>query len=154
HAARSQFFIMELLYLGFILLLVSKSLTGVTITQKPALLGVTQGKEATLNCEHDDGSYYYMYWYKQRSSGEMLSLLAISFGKDTEETVAPFNKTKFKMTRPEIKESSLKIEGLLKEDSGVYFCASSIAQYYNSVKQLNNNLNLSNNDHEKNNKAS
>uniref|UniRef100_A0A673NLP3 Ig-like domain-containing protein n=1 Tax=Sinocyclocheilus rhinocerous TaxID=307959 RepID=A0A673NLP3_9TELE len=115
------FNIMGLLCLGFILLLV--------ISNKTQLI-IQRDKQVTLKCNHDDGSYYYMYWYRQRGQGE-LSLVAISLGKDTEETVAPFTVTKHIMKRPEIKESSLEIKNLTEEDSGIYFCASSIAQYLN-----------------------
>ncbi len=57
--------------------------------------------------------------------------------------VAPFIKTKYTMKRPDIKESSLEIKNLAEEDSGIYFCASSVAQYLNLAKHLNNNLKLS-----------
>ncbi len=90
-----------------------------------------------------------MCWYRQRGQGE-LALVAISIGKDNEETVAPFTKTKYTMKRPEIKESSLEIKKLAEEDSGIYFCASSIAQYLNLAKHLNNNLKLSHDDQREN----
>jgi len=83
-----------------------------------------------------------MYWYRQRSQGE-LSLVAISLGKDTVEIVAPFTDTKYTMKRPEIKESTLEIKDLVDEDSGIYFCASSITQYLKLTKQLYSNPNLS-----------
>lgn len=79
-----------------------------------------------------------MYWYRQRSQGE-LSLVALSLGKDTADIVAPFTGTKYTMERPQIKESSLEIKELIEEDSGIYFCASSITQYLNLTKHLNNN---------------
>lgn len=79
-----------------------------------------------------------MYWYRQRSQGE-ITLVAISLGKDTVETVAPFTDTKHKMKRPKIEESSLEIKDLVDEDSGIYFCASSITQYLNLAEHLNNN---------------
>ncbi len=90
-----------------------------------------------------------MYWYRQRGQGE-LALVAISLSKDNVETVAPFTKTKYIMERPEIKESSLEIKNLAEEDSGIYFCASSITQYLNLAKHLNNNLNLSHDDQREN----
>lgn len=89
---------------------------------------ITQRDEqVTLKCNHDDGSYYYMYWYRQRSQGELI-LVAISVGKGNKEIVSPFTETKYIMQRPEIKESSLEIKNLTEEDSGIYFCASRIAQ--------------------------
>nr|XP_055027334.1 T cell receptor beta chain MC.7.G5-like [Misgurnus anguillicaudatus] len=112
----------------------AKSVTGLDITQTPALLSVSQGKETTLKCGHNDGSYYYMYWYIQRSSGE-LSLLAFSPGKDSVEIVSPFSASKYTMVRPDIKESTLKIVDL-KEDSGVYFCASSSQAYFGNGTKL------------------
>lgn len=86
-----------------------------------------------------------MYWYRQRSQGE-LSLVAFSLGKDNAEILAPFTDTKYTLTRPQIKESSLDIKDLVEEDSGIYFCASSITQYLNLTKHLNNNPNLSHSD--------
>ncbi|KAL1246841.1 hypothetical protein QQF64_034798 [Cirrhinus molitorella] len=144
---------MGLLCLGFALLIIIKSLRGITITQNDQVsktqLIIQRDKQVTLKCNHDDGSYYYMYWYRQRGQGE-LSLVAFSTGKDTVETVAPFTETKHVMKRPDIKESSLVIKNLAEEDSGIYFCASSIAQYLNLAKHLNNNLNLSHNDQREN----
>lgn len=90
-----------------------------------------------------------MYWYRQRGQGE-LALVAVSITKDNEETVAPFTKTKYTMKRPDIKESSLEIKNLAEEDSGIYFCASSSAQYLNLAKHLNNNLKLSHDDQREN----
>lgn len=90
-----------------------------------------------------------MYWYRQRGQGE-LALVAISLSKDNVETVAQFTKTKYIMKRPDTTESSLEIKNLAEEDSGVYFCASSITQYLNLAKHLNNNLNLSHDDQREN----
>lgn len=128
---------MGLLCSGFVFLLAIKSLGGITITQNDQVSQtqvITQrDKQVTLKCNHDDDTYYYMYWYRQRSQGE-LSLVAISVGRDNKETVSPFTEPKYIMQRPAIKESSLEIKNVVGEDSGIYFCASSITQYLNLAR--------------------
>ncbi|KAI4898444.1 hypothetical protein NFI96_000500 [Prochilodus magdalenae] len=117
----------------------SKSLSGILITQTPSLLFKERGESVKLGCEHNDSTYYYIYWYRQRSMGE-LDLIAMSVGKGTVQIVPPFSDSKYSMTRPEVKNSVLQIEVLQSEDSAAYFCASSTPQCLSGAIQLNNNL--------------
>lgn len=91
-----------------------------------------------LQCQQDQ-QYSYMYWYRQASSREM-QRLAFSFGKDSSSTEAPFTTAKFIMSRPALPTSSLQIKSLQVADSAVYYCASSVAQWFRKPQQFNNNL--------------
>lgn len=107
-----------------VLLSFTESLHGVDIVQNPTLLMKDVGERVEIRCEHDDSTHYYMYWYRQRSLGE-LDLITMSLGKDLTQTVEPFNKSKYTMMRPEVQQTTLQLKGLEVSDSAMYFCASS-----------------------------
>uniref|UniRef100_A0AAR2J9B9 Ig-like domain-containing protein n=1 Tax=Pygocentrus nattereri TaxID=42514 RepID=A0AAR2J9B9_PYGNA len=102
----------------------TEPLSGLFITQTPTLLIKELGESVKVGCEHNDSTYYYIYWYRQRSLGAM-DLIATSVGKGSVQIVLPFNESKYSMTRPDVKRSVLQIEKLESEDSAVYFCSSS-----------------------------
>ena len=64
--------------------------SGLFITQTPTLLIKEQGESVNVGCEHNDSTYYYIYWYRQRSLGAM-DLIATSVGKVSVQLVLPFN---------------------------------------------------------------
>ncbi|KAL7872947.1 hypothetical protein AOLI_G00120180 [Acnodon oligacanthus] len=117
---------MRLLCVGFALIFIAKTSSGLFITQTPTLLIRELEESVKVGCEHNDSTYYYIYWYRQRSLGAM-DLIATSVGKGSVQIVLPFNESKYSMTRPDVKSSVLQIEKLESEDSAVYFCASSRA---------------------------
>ncbi|KPP74133.1 hypothetical protein Z043_106736 [Scleropages formosus] len=91
---------------------------GVNVFQKiPVLFAQTGAESVTLNCEHDDSSYYYMFWYKH-NIGKM-DLLAYSGSSGSATTEPPFSESKYKMIRLAVLNSSLEIKNLDPGDSAV-----------------------------------
>lgn len=104
------------------------STVGVNIQQMPPIsLTPIQTKSVVLECQHDDSTHYRMFWYIQKTSGE-LSLVAFSAGENDGKIEPPFDSSKYTITRTNMLESSLQIKDLEYTDSSTYFCATSVAQ--------------------------
>ncbi|KAI3367348.1 hypothetical protein L3Q82_026155, partial [Scortum barcoo] len=117
----------------------SDSTVAVKIHQLQVVFSRNGDPTVTLQCEQDDDQYYYMFWYRQSSGGEM-QLISFSPGANTQSIEAPFDESKYTMSRPARLKSSLQIHPVEAGDSAVYYCASSRAQWFRKPQQPNNNL--------------
>lgn len=90
----------------------------VKLHQPPFAMSREGDPAVALQCEQDDDQYFYMYWYRRSSGGE-IQLLTYSLGKNAQATEAPFSKSKFTMSRPAVLTSSLRIHPVQAADSAV-----------------------------------
>ncbi|KAH0519644.1 T-cell receptor alpha chain V region HPB-MLT [Microtus ochrogaster] len=84
------------------------------------MVSTQEGKEVTIDCSYETSwSLYYLYWYKQLLSGEMIFLLhQSSYSTRTEKS------NRYSITfKRSAKSISLVISASQVEDSGKYFCA-------------------------------
>lgn len=90
------------------------------MTQDQPEMSVLEKEAVTLDCAYEGSSYsYYLFWYKQPPSGEMIFLLH-------QESYNELNKTEgryFLNFRKKASSISLTITASQLEDSAVYFCA-------------------------------
>ncbi|XP_055721583.1 M1-specific T cell receptor beta chain-like [Salvelinus fontinalis] len=116
---------MKLLRVTLALLLAANFCGGVTVQQSPVQSVCREGDvSVTLWCYHDDSSYYYMFWYRQRDNN--MEMLTYSQGQGVWEIQPPFEKdVHYTMSRPELTRSTLEIKNLEVGDGAVYYCASS-----------------------------
>ncbi|XP_012504528.1 PREDICTED: uncharacterized protein LOC105814159 [Propithecus coquereli] len=89
------------------------------VTQSQSARSTTEGRAVTLNCRYETSwSYYYIFWYKQLPSKEMIFLLR----QDSDGGNA--NNGRYSVSfRKEVKSIDLTISALRLEDSAKYYCA-------------------------------
>lgn len=90
-----------------------------TVTQTQPDIFKSEGSEVTLFCQYDTGlDTYYLFWYKQLSSGEMVFLIRqSSTGQNAKSSRYSVNFQKG------AKSITLTISALQLDDSSKYFCA-------------------------------
>uniref|UniRef100_A0A3B5QK47 Ig-like domain-containing protein n=1 Tax=Xiphophorus maculatus TaxID=8083 RepID=A0A3B5QK47_XIPMA len=116
------------------------SISAVNFQQLPSVFVRDGDQSVTLRCDQDNNQNYYMFWYRHPAGSGKMELVAYSAGQDTTSVEAPFSKTKYTMTRPEVLRTSLQIHSPEAADSAVYYCASSLAQCFRLPQPPNNNL--------------
>lgn len=95
------------------------------VTQTQQELSVQEAEPATLDCTYDTSSNeYYLFWYKQLPSGEMIFIIRQEAFKQQNATDNRFSVNFQKAT----KNFGLRISDCQLEDAAVYFCALSEAQ--------------------------
>jgi hypothetical protein len=89
------------------------------VTQVPTAKSRQQGKEVVLHCSYETSQHsYYIFWYKQVPSGEMIFLIRQSSAGQN----ARNSRYSVYFQEP-VKTISLTISALQLEDSAKYFCA-------------------------------
>ncbi|KAI5280330.1 T Cell Receptor Alpha Chain Mc.7.G5 [Manis pentadactyla] len=94
------------------------------VTQALSTISMVQKETVTLDCAYETSSYtYYLFWYKQTPSGEMIFLI----GQESyNEQNAAEGRYSLNFQKP-ASSVSLTITALQLQDSAMYFCALRIA---------------------------
>ncbi|KAI5618821.1 hypothetical protein C0J50_21492, partial [Silurus asotus] len=92
------------------------------VTQIPSVAWHLKGKSVEIKCSHNKGgTYYQMYWYRQRQ-GESMELIV--YTKTTgDPEFGSVDQNKFSTVKEIVQNGSLTVKDLDTEDSAVYFCA-------------------------------
>uniref|UniRef100_A0A4X2LN69 Ig-like domain-containing protein n=1 Tax=Vombatus ursinus TaxID=29139 RepID=A0A4X2LN69_VOMUR len=91
-----------------------------SVTQTPPVIYVQEGKAVILNCTYSTGdTNYYLFWYKQLPSGEMIFLI-----RQDSYSQQNANEDRYSVNFQKASNSiSLMISASQLGDSSVYFCA-------------------------------
>ncbi|KAG9471503.1 hypothetical protein GDO78_014546, partial [Eleutherodactylus coqui] len=103
---------------------------GFQISQSPKLLIRRTGELVELHCQHNDNTYFPMYWYQQKPQ-QGLKLMVYSPSASTDASAGAsagsmetdFSTWSFKRT--ETTSSNLSLPQSTAQHSAVYFCAAS-----------------------------
>ncbi|XP_072221985.1 M1-specific T cell receptor beta chain-like [Leuresthes tenuis] len=95
---------------------------GSDVTQ-PSTVWKNRGENATIECSHTKGNFYFqMYWYRQLP-GEAMKLIVFTTTGMSEHDFGDFGKDKFSATKPDAHTGTFTVKNLVPEDRGLYFCA-------------------------------
>ncbi|KAK2492198.1 hypothetical protein MC885_020707 [Smutsia gigantea] len=90
------------------------------VTQALPAISVVQKEAVTLDCAYEASSYtYYLFWYKQTSSREMIFLIGQESYNEQNATEGRYS---LNFQKP-ASSVSLTITALQLQDSAMYFCA-------------------------------
>ncbi|XP_034046181.1 immunoglobulin lambda-1 light chain-like isoform X3 [Thalassophryne amazonica] len=106
--------------------------SGVTVvTQKPAVVTVTTGNTATMNCNLGTDTGYVISWYKQIPGGVPQFVLYYHHSHSTPTYGSGFSSPKFTSTHQSKTDYRFIINNVDQSDSAVYYCKT----WDGSVKQ-------------------
>uniref|UniRef100_A0A452HNS3 Ig-like domain-containing protein n=1 Tax=Gopherus agassizii TaxID=38772 RepID=A0A452HNS3_9SAUR len=91
-----------------------------TIVQSPQSVVEELGGQISLECSLEGTSNSYIYWYRQLP-GRQIHMLAYSVSPGQVDNTGL--SSHFNASRPKDDEFLLSINGLLANDTGVYYCA-------------------------------
>uniref|UniRef100_A0A3B4ARM3 Ig-like domain-containing protein n=1 Tax=Periophthalmus magnuspinnatus TaxID=409849 RepID=A0A3B4ARM3_9GOBI len=83
------------------------------------------GDSTSLHCNHDQRDHDYMFWYKHSISENNMQLVAYSVKDLVSSIECALDKSTFTVLRPSGHDSILIINNVTKEDSAVFYCATS-----------------------------
>uniref|UniRef100_A0A8C8UKC6 Ig-like domain-containing protein n=1 Tax=Peromyscus maniculatus bairdii TaxID=230844 RepID=A0A8C8UKC6_PERMB len=96
------------------------SILGQKVTQVQSTASTREGEEITLDCSYDTSwNFYYLFWYKQLLSGEMIFLIRQFSSSTQTERRSRYSVVFWKSA----KSIRLVISASQLEDSVKYFCA-------------------------------
>uniref|UniRef100_G3U5P8 Ig-like domain-containing protein n=1 Tax=Loxodonta africana TaxID=9785 RepID=G3U5P8_LOXAF len=94
--------------------------TAQTVTQSQQQMSVQETESVTLDCTYDTrASNYYLFWYKQPPSGELIFIIRQDDFKQQNVTENRFSVNFQKAA----KSFSLRISDSQLDDAALYFCA-------------------------------
>ncbi|XP_025026731.1 uncharacterized protein LOC112541454 [Python bivittatus] len=111
---------------------------GVTVTQKERFKTIQAGAQADITCEHDDRTYFTIYWFRQEHNSGQKELQLIGFS--IEGNTPSLEKENYRIDRSDVTRASLRIPPEEAAKPAVYFCAVSKAQRELQVSHLHRNF--------------
>ncbi|KAI5618822.1 hypothetical protein C0J50_21493 [Silurus asotus] len=92
------------------------------VTQIPSVAWHLKGKSVEIKCSHNKGgTYYQMYWYRQRQGESMEFIVFTKTAGDPE--FGSVDQNKFSTVKEIAQNGLFTVKNLDTEDSAVYFCA-------------------------------
>ncbi|XP_055718423.1 novel immune-type receptor 11a [Salvelinus fontinalis] len=126
---------------SILLLLLPGALNSSRISQTPAAVIVRPKESSSLSCSHNTSTVFYMYWYRRPAQSRALTLVGYLYS-NTANLETDFTNDRFGLQGNAGSRGDLQISDPTTEDSGEYFCATSLARCSRSSSFLYKNPSL------------